>query len=305
MKILVTGASGFVGSKLIPELLREACEVRVLVRDPAKIQHQPWAAQVDIIRGSLPATHNPCDAIDVVIHLAGLAHVASSRAELQVHNFEASITLAQQAKAAGVKRLVFISSSKARYPEHSAYAKVKLETEQQLLALQEPDLFEVVCLRPGLLYGAGMKGNLAGLLRMLEKQFLPIFISSTNTIGMLGVRDFCRAITLAVTTGGLEGQIWDVSDNEIYTLDTIVARVRHYLGYKMPLVTVPKNMVKQCAAFAELLAPVYKSSFSLSTYKTIFEENYEANVRFKALTHFNAEDNFYTALPFLLKSKYL
>ena len=305
MKILVTGASGFVGSKLIPELLREACEVRVLVRDPAKIQHQPWAAQVDIIRGSLPATHNPCDAIDVVIHLAGLAHVASSRAELQVHNFEASITLAQQAKAAGVKRLVFISSSKARYPEHSAYAKVKLETEQQLLALQEPDLFEVVCLRPGLLYGAGMQGNMAGLLCMLEKQFLPIFISSTNTIGMLGVRDFCRAITLAVTTGGLEGQIWDVSDNEIYTLDTIVARVRHYLGYKMPLIMLPGRVVKLSAELSEFITPVYKSSFSMSTYKTIFEEHYEANVRFNELTHFKAEESFYSALPFLLKSKRL
>ena len=54
---------------------------------------------------------------------------------------------------------------------------------------------------------------------------------------------------------------------------------------------------------AELLAPVHKSSFSMSTYKTIFEENYEASVRFQALTHFTAEDNFYTALPSLLKSK--
>jgi nucleoside-diphosphate-sugar epimerase len=122
---------------------------------------------------------------------------------------------------------------------------------------------------------------------------------------MLGVRDFCRAITLSVTTGGLEGQIWEISDGEIYTLDTIVARVRHYLGYKLPHFTVPKNSVKLCAAFLELFAPVYKGSFSMSTYKTIFEENYEVNVRFNALTHFNAEDNFYTALPFLLTSKRL
>jgi nucleoside-diphosphate-sugar epimerase len=305
MKILVTGASGFVGSKLIPELLSEGWTVQALARDPAKIKDQPWLAQVEIIRGSLPASNNPCEDVDAVIHLAGLAHVSSSAAQLNANNLDASITLARQAKAAGVRRFIFVSSSKARYPEHSAYAKVKMETEQQLLAMQEPGLFDVICLRPGLIYGRGMKGNLAGLLRILELRFLPVFISSPNSIGMLSITDCCRAITLSVTAGGLEGQIWDLYDGELYTLDTIVARVRRYLGYKMPLIMVPGKVVKLSAALSELLAPVYKSSFSMSTYKTIFEENYEASVRFNELTHFKAEENFYSALPFLLKSKRL
>jgi nucleoside-diphosphate-sugar epimerase len=303
MKILVTGASGFVGRQLIPTLLSEGCTVQALVRDPAKIEDQPWATQVDVIRGSLPASNNPCNDVDAVIHLAGLAHVSSSLAELKEHNLDASLTLARQAKAAGVRRFIFISSSKAHYPEHSAYAQVKRETEQQLLAMQETGLFDVVCLRPSLIYGSGMKGNLAGLLRILELKFLPVFISSSNSIGMVSLADFCRAIALSITAGGLEGQIWDIHDGELYTLDTIVARVRHYLGYKMPLISVPDKLAKSSAAFSELIAPVYKSSFSMSTYKTIFEENYEANIRFKALTNFKAEETFYSALPFLLKSK--
>ncbi len=305
MKILVTGASGFVGSKLIPELLREGWEIQTLVRDPARIKDQPWATQVEIIRGNLPASNNPCIDVDAVIHLAGLAHVSSSMAELRVNNLDASITLAQQAKAAGVKRFVFISSSKARYPEHSGYARLKIETEQALLNMQERDLFDVVCLRPGLLYGPGMRGNLAGLLRLLESRILPVFIGSPNVIGMLGVNDFCRAIALSVTAAGLEGKTWDVNDGEVYTLDTIVARVRHYLGYKMPVLTASKSIVKAGAAFSELFAPLYKTSFSMSTYKTIFEEHYEADPAFNELTGFKAEENFYTSLPSLLESKRL
>lgn len=305
MKILVTGASGFVGSKLIPELLNQGWTVHALVRDPAKIEHLPWAQQVKVIRGSLPASNNPCEDMDAVIHLAGLAHVSSSPSELKQHNLDASITLAQQARAAGVRRFIFISSSKARYPEHSVYGQLKLETERQLLALQETDRFDVVCLRPGLIYGSGMKGNLAGLLRLLDRRFLPMFISSSNHIGMIGLDDFCHAITLTVTAGGVEGQVFDVHDGERYTLDTIVARIRHYLGYKMPLITLPGKAIKLSAALSELVAPLYKSSFSMSTYKTIFEENYEADARFNELTHFKADENFYSVLPSMLKSERL
>ncbi len=73
----------------------------------------------------------------------------------------------------------------------------------------------------------------------------------------------------------------------------------------MPLIIIPDKVARLSAVLSEFISPVFKSSFSMSTYKTIFEENYEVNVRFNELTHFKAEENFYSALPFLLKSKRL
>src|SRR5690606_21508026 len=99
--------------------------------------------------------------VDVVIHLAGIAHVGASEADLRAVNLTATLNLARAARLAGAHRFIFISSSKARYPSHSAYGRLKMEAEAQLLAMHHPASFAVICLRPSLVYGPGMRGNLS------------------------------------------------------------------------------------------------------------------------------------------------
>jgi nucleoside-diphosphate-sugar epimerase len=352
MKLLVTGASGYIGNSLVPLLLAAEWDVVTLQRGrripetllrstgaPADSNAPPrchalrgnayeasahplaergnesvlttgcagttndGTKHLDVIPGDLThpdACARACQGVDVVIHLAGLAHVASAEADLRALNLDATVRLATAARQAGVKRFIFISSSKAQYPAHSAYGRFKAEAERQLLALHVAGTFDVICLRPALVYGPGMRGNLAGLLRLLRRRHLPVFIGSGQRIGMIGLHDLCRCIVLAVTAEGLSGAIWALSDGADYTLDAIVARVRALLGYRPPAILLPQVLVRGAALVAGLISPLYRSSFSMSTYRTLYEEHPVTDERFQLATRFVPRENFWQMLPALL-----
>ena len=300
-KVLVTGAAGFVGRQLVPMLAAEGHAVRASVRSPqvAWPQADEGVLPVDLHLGSLP---NPelveklCAGIDVVIHAAGLAHVNADPAAMRAANLDATLELAQAAKIQGVKRFVFVSSSKARYPTHSAYAQLKAQAESELRQLHTSS-FEVVCVRPALVYGPGMRGNLRSLLRVLSRPSLPVFPGSEHPLGMISRRDLCRALVCVAAAGPLPDQIWELADGQRYTLNAIVRGVRGALGLPMPAWLLPRKLFRMAAAASGALG----GSFSLSTYRTLFEESYEADQAFSRHTAFVAKDTFFSDLPFLLK----
>src|SRR5690606_483776 len=149
--------------------------------------------------------------MDAVVHAAGHAHVNASAEVLRVQNLDATLELAAAAKAQGLRKFVFLSSSKAAYPAHSAYARYKAEAEAGLRRLHVPGEFEVVCLRPALVYGKGVRGNLRSLLRVLARRHLPFFVKSSNPLGMVSVQDLCRAIVAALDAESLPDRVWELS----------------------------------------------------------------------------------------------
>lgn len=300
MRILVTGGTGFIGTALLPMLRAAGHELRVLAQQPAAV-----TTEAEVITGTLPDAalcERLCAGIDTVIHLAGIAHVAANAADLERQNLDATLELARAARAGGVACFVFLSSSKAAWPAHSAYARCKAQAERELLAMQVPGHFTVHCVRPALVYGPGMRGNLAGLLRVLTRPRLPVFIGSTNALGMISVHDLCRALVLLLATQGPGGRIWELGDGESYTLDRIVYHVRATLGLRQPRVVLPRILLQPVALAATLLSPIYRSSFSMSTYKTLFVEQYRQNPDFARHTGFRPADTFYSCLPALLES---
>lgn len=258
----------------------------------------------ELVGGTLPdlaLEARLCAGVEVVIHAAGLAHVNASAEALNRANFEASVALARAARAAGVRRFLYLSSSKAAWPEHSAYAAGKAATERALLALQVPGGFTVQCLRPALVYGPGMRGNLAVLLRLLKRPRLPLFVHGSNPLGMLSVDDLCGAIQLAAMTEALPGGVWELSDGESYTLDQIVYHVRALLGLPLPRLYLPAALPRVAAVLAGLIAPLYRSSFSMSTWYTLFAERYRHDPAFTRLTGFQPKDSLLAQLPQLLE----
>lgn len=189
--IALTGATGFIGRHLLADLTARGYRVRVLLRRPTTVPEGAASAVV----GDLTRPINMAAAlsgIDAVVHSAGLAHAnlgptASGTPEddYRTLNTEATRRLAEAAARAKVRRFVFLSSIRAQVgasaPEvvgegdpprpTDAYGRSKLEAEA---ALAEIGL-DWVALRPVLVYGAGVKGNMAALLRLARSPYpLPL-----------------------------------------------------------------------------------------------------------------------------------
>lgn len=205
MKILVTGANGFAGKILVPLLRRGGHHVRALSRDEQSDANETFKitdlATVNWTRA--------VEDVEVVLHLAGLAHVLREKdgdplAAYRAANVAPTRTLAEAARASGtVRRVIFLSSVKAlsdesadhplREGEESAatspYGISKREAEQALAETLASGATDWVALRPPLLYGPGVKGNLR-LLATLIRWGVPLPLGALdNHRSVLGVEN--------------------------------------------------------------------------------------------------------------------
>jgi nucleoside-diphosphate-sugar epimerase len=182
MLLALTGATGFIGQHLLRELPKRGYRLRVLLRRPASVPMQTASAVIgDLARPLNMST--ALEGVDVVIHSAGLAHAMSGVPEddYRVLNTEATIGLARAARRAGAKRFIFLSSIRAQCGPAAdtaqceaveprptdAYGESKLAAER---GLAELDL-DWVSLRAVLVYGPGVKGNMAELMRLCSLAF--------------------------------------------------------------------------------------------------------------------------------------
>lgn len=194
MKFLVTGANGFVGNALVAALQQDGHSVRRALRNRREAESDAVAVgDINGLTDWADALHD----IDVVIHLAARVHVMQETAgdplaAFREVNVEGTENLARQATAAGVKRLVYVSSIKVNgeatllgrtfreedtpHPQ-DPYGISKWEAEQVLHRVAAETGLEVVIVRPPLVYGPGVKGNFAQMLKVL-KRGIPLPLAS-------------------------------------------------------------------------------------------------------------------------------
>lgn len=264
IKVLVTGAAGFVGSALLRELQQhEGLQALGLCRVlPADVDPDaPLVAVGDLADADLSAVLQD---VDVVIHAAGRAHVMQEvatdpLAEYRHANVEVSLNLARQAAAAGVRRFVFISSVKVNgestcgrgpyaasdvpAPE-DAYGISKYEAEQALQAFCAGQGMELVIVRPPLVYGPGVKANFASLMRLCDKSVPLPFGSINNRRSMVYLGNLVDFILLCVTHPAAANQVFLVSDRNDLSLTELVAGIRSAMGRKRSLLAVPAGLFR-------------------------------------------------------------
>lgn len=298
MKVLVTGASGFLGSRLLPLLLQQQHEVAVVTRNAGNIRLQGWASQVSVIEGDLADAAlclRAVTGIEAVIHLAGLAHARASEQQHRQQTYLNTRQLADAANASGVKSFVYISSIKARYPTHSSYGHYKQMSEQYLLSLS--GTMRCTCLRPGIVYGTDMRNNLQTLLRLLRRPSLPCFISTDKRISMISVQDCNRAVVAALEQPTLSGRIWELSDGVQYKLPELCLRIRQRLHLPQPRFTCPRLFVWLGLAMMGILPGLRRRGAGLNTYRALYEEDYVSEQSFAEASGVKPSLTFWDAEP--------
>lgn len=241
--IAVTGATGFVGRALVPALETRGWRVRRVVRDQLGNLERPvdWSPVVD--------------GVDTVVHLAGIAHSEGMSDDVydQV-NHQRTAELARAAVRARVSRLVFVSSIKAqtgavatrsldetdRAEPVDAYGRSKLAAEHAIAESGVP----FTILRPVLIYGPGVKGNLASLDRIARLPLPLPFGAMTNRRSLCALTGLIDAIELVATHELAAGQTLIAADREPLALPAMIAAIRRGLDRRPLLLPVPPALLR-------------------------------------------------------------
>ena len=245
MTSFVTGATGFIGQRLLVGLEANGEGVRILSRNP----HPDYETVVcDLQYEAIP--EDGLDGVDTVFHLAGFTHDLRDASKLEhlyrALNVDATVRLTELAVRSGVKQFVFVSSVKAGgYDEEQGspdgvYGQTKREAELKLLDIGRQSEMLVSIVRPSLVYGAGVKGNLALMRRGIEQGWFPPIPETENRRSMIHVDDLVQALLLVAEDKRANGEIFIATDGVPHSSREIYEAICQSVGKTVPQWSVPK-----------------------------------------------------------------
>lgn len=254
--VTLFGGSGFIGSQAVRALARRGWRIRIAVRNPVlAIEIQPLGdpGQIQFLRCDVTSPADVAAAVrgsDAVVNLVGVLHEGGGKRAFKAVHVEAAKTIAEAAKAAGVKRLVQISAIGADANSASAYGRSKAQAEAEVRAVY-PD---AVILRPSLVFGAG-DGFLNRFAAMATfSPVLPLIGGGETKFQPVYVGDVAEAIARGVIRGDAVGKTFELGGPSTYSFREILELVRRETGRNRLLAPLPFFVAKPLGSLLSLVS---------------------------------------------------
>lgn len=278
MKILVTGANGFIGAHLCRELSNRSIGFRATARNSNENHY------IDFVNCDLETSESLINLLsdcDVVVHLAGRAHQTNddSQEKYQIANEFVTHRLANAAAQNGVRRFVFLSSIKVNGESNDTglrfrhtdspspldnYGRSKLAAELSLQEVCQESNMDFVIIRPTLVYGKGVKANFSSLVSAVKKG-IPLPIASVrNSRSMIGINNLTDLIITTCENPQAANQTFLASDGNDISTPTLVRLIAQSLNRPLRIFPFPVSILRFLAAVVGKSSFIDKLTGSLS-----------------------------------------
>lgn len=267
-RVLVTGATGFVGNTLCEVLARSGYVVRAALRSDRSI---PAYISEKTVVGDIATTTDWRAAllgVDEVLHVAARVHVlldAGANADVYLEtNARGTEHLANESAKAGIRRFVYLSSVKVNGEEttdhaytsydeprpQDAYGTSKWFAEKHVMEIAARTGMEAVVVRSPLVYGPGVRANFLRLLRWVDKEWPLPLGAIENCRSLVSIWNLCDLLALLLRHPAAPGRIWMVSDGEDLSTPQLIQRLGSAMSRRVRLLPVPVSLLR---LFGELM----------------------------------------------------
>ncbi len=251
-RVLVTGATGYVGGRLVPDLLDHGCHVRLLVRDAARVQGRPWRAQVEVVAGDVLRPETLPAALDGIQVAYYLIHSMIGHSDFHTRDLQAAQHFGAACAAAGVERIIYLGG----LGSHSGHRSLHLQSRQQTGDVLRASGVPVTEFRAAVIVGAGSLSF--EMIRYLTER-VPVMVCPHwvfTRIQPIAIRDVLAYLVAALDTPASVGQIIEIGGTEVLTYGHMLLGYARVRGLPRVLLPVPVLTPRLSSYWVHFVTPI-------------------------------------------------